>query len=91
MLGQILENVCFWIWIVAMLLQINRWRSQILTIIVLGLKKNIVMQLWCLQIEFNNIFNACNILFSVCFEYIHKKKNHVADYWSSKKLLENMT
>ena len=49
--------------------------------------RNIVMQLWCLQIEFNNIFNAGNRLFSVCFEYIYKKKIHVSRLFGQELLI----
>ena len=47
---------------------------------IIWIKRNNVMRPWCLQIKFNNIFNACNMFFSMCSEYIHKKKDHVPDH-----------
>jgi len=50
------------------------------------------MRPWCLQIKFNNIFNERNnVLFSMCFEYNHKKKIMLQIISSSKELIENMT
>jgi hypothetical protein len=38
------------------------------------------MRLWRLQGEFNDIFNACNLLHYVFFERVLRAKNHVMDH-----------
>jgi len=48
--------------------------------LLLGLKeKKYIIWPWHLQVEFNDIFGACNRFFSMCFEHVHKK-NHVVEY-----------
>ena len=35
-----------------------------------------------LQTKFNDIFKACNSLFFVCFEQVHRKKNYIVNMFN---------
>jgi hypothetical protein len=48
------------------------------------------MRTECMQIEFNNIFNEYNRLFFLCFEHVHRKKNHVVDYLAKQKVFREV-